>query len=84
MGADDEFFAAAERYQRERILRGASPIDTERLQSVIDKIRAAERRGIEDLRETITLDEFKVLLDASAEWQRLMMPNVDPGKDASQ
>ena len=42
------------------------------------------QRGVDDLREAITLDEFKLLLDASAEWERLTMPNVDPGKDTSQ
>jgi hypothetical protein len=83
MSADD-FFAAAESYQRERILQGASPIDNDRLRAVLDKLRDAEQRGVDDLREAITLDEFKLLLDASAEWQRLTMPNVDPGKDTSQ
>ena len=83
MSADD-FFAAAERYQRERILHGASPIDNDRLRAVLDKLHDAEQRGVDDLREAITLDEFKLLLDASAEWHRLTMPNVDPGKDTSQ
>ena len=81
---DDDIFAAFERYQRDRILRGASPLDHERVRAILDKIRDAQRRGVEDIRDAITLDEFKVVLDAGAEWERLTMPNVDPGKDTSQ
>jgi plasmid stabilization system protein ParE len=76
MSADD-FFAAAERYQRERILQGASPIDNDRLRAVLDKLRDAEQRGVDDLREAVTLDEFKLLLDASAEWRRSAAHHFD-------
>jgi hypothetical protein len=80
MSDNDDFFAAVKRYQGERILRGASPIDHERLGAVIAKLRDAERRGIDDLREVITLDEFKLLLDAGAEWDRLTMPKASEEK----
>ena len=64
--------------------RGGAPIDPERLGAVLDKIRDATQRGVEELRDAITLEELKLVLAAGAEWQRLTMPNVDPGKDTSQ
>jgi len=84
MSDDDDFFAAIERYQQKRILQGGAPIDPERLGAVLDKIRDATQRGVEDLRDAITLEELKLVLAAGAEWQRLTMPNVDPGKYTSQ
>jgi hypothetical protein len=84
MTDDDDFFAACERYRQNRILQGGPPIDEERLKAIFEKIRDATQRGVEDLRDAVTPEEFKLVLDASAEWQRLMMPSVDPGKDTTQ
>ena len=84
MSNDDDFFAAAKRYQQNRILQGGPPIDHERLSAILDKLRAATERGVEDLRDVITAEEFELVLAAGAEWERLTMPNVDPGKDTSQ
>jgi hypothetical protein len=80
---DDDFLAACERYLQNRILQGGSPIDRERLRAILDKMREATQRGVEDLRDAVTPEEFELVLAASAEWQRLAMPNVDPGKDTS-
>jgi hypothetical protein len=41
------------------------------------------QRGVENIHD-VTLEEFKLVLAAGAEWQRLTMPNTDPGKDAKQ
>jgi hypothetical protein len=54
------------------------------LGAILDKMRDATEQGVEDLRDAVTLEEFKLVLDASAEWEQLMMPKVDPGKDTSQ
>jgi hypothetical protein len=84
MSDDDDFFAAIERYQQKRILQGGTPIDPKRLGAILEKIRDATRRGVEDLRNAITPEELELVIAAGAEWQRLTMPNVDPGKDVSQ
>lgn len=83
MTDNDDFFAACERYQQNRILQGGPRIDHGRLRAILDKLRNAEQQGI-DLRDAVTPEEFKLVLAAGAEWQRLTMPNVDPGKDTSQ
>jgi hypothetical protein len=74
MSDDDDFFAAYERYWRNRILQGGPQIDQERLRAILDKLRDGTQRGV-DLRDAVTLEEFKLVLAASAEWQRLTMPN---------
>lgn len=72
MSGDDDFFAAFERYQQQhRILRDESPVDRKRLGAILDKIREAMQRGVDDIRDAITLEEFKLVLVAGAKWQRL-------------
>jgi hypothetical protein len=84
MSDDDDFFAASKRYQQDRILQGGPPIDDQRLKAIFNKIENAMQQGVDDIREVITLEEWKLVLAAAAEWQRMTMPNIDPGKDTSQ
>ena len=64
------------RVGRRSILSASEPYST--------RFRDATQRGVKDLRDAITLEELKLVLAAGAEWQRLTMPNVDPGKGTSQ
>jgi hypothetical protein len=71
MSDGDALFAAPKRYQQNLILQGGSPVDHARLGAILDKIREATQRGVDDIRDAITLEEFKLVLAAGAEWQRL-------------
>jgi hypothetical protein len=71
MSDGDALFAASKRYQHNQILQGGSPVDHARLGAILDKIREATQRGVDDIRDAITLEEFKLVLVAGAEWQRL-------------